>query len=336
MNILGVSENTLPYTRTYVLLVVVFGNLPAILGNTLGSFLRNCCYSNMASIGMSGGGILNIFLDPLFMFVIFPKGQEVTGAAAATLVSNICSCCFLLIVVIRVSKKAPLSLSFKDFRTVKGEHKREAVKMGIPAAVLPGLFDIAVIILNSLMAAYGDIQVAAIGIVMKIERLPNAINIGISQAVMPLVAYNYASGDRKRMRDIVRTSRITGLVIAVVCVLLINIFDAPLCGIFMNTFGGAAETSVATLIIAENFVRFRCLAPPPQFLNYHTSFCIQAIGNAKATLIHGLLRILVFHIPLLFILNGFFAENGLCLTLFISESMGAVLALILWYRAQRR
>lgn len=332
LSMLGASENTLPYVRTYILLVVVSGNIPAILANTLATFLRNAGYSNIASIGQSGGGILNIILDPLFMFVIFPKGSEVTGAAAATLLSNIAAFLFLFIFIMKISKKAPVSVNPKEALHSRTKDRKEVFKMGIPAALLPGLFDVASILWNALLASYGDLQLAAFGIITKIDRLPNAINIGISQAVMPLVAYNYASGNSTRLKDIVKTSRVLGLVISIVCIALLNVFAAPLSALFMNTSGENAAAAAATLVLAEYYLHLRSLASAPQFLNYHTSFCIQAIGDAKSTLIHGILRIAVFHMPLLFILNAVFNDAGVCISLFISEALGAAVALILWKR----
>jgi multidrug efflux pump len=79
-----------------VWLVVILGDVPVILSMTCAHLLRNTGYSKQASIGLSGGGILNILLDPLFMFVLLPKGMEVFGAALATLLSNVASCVYLV------------------------------------------------------------------------------------------------------------------------------------------------------------------------------------------------------------------------------------------------
>ena len=96
LQFLGASEATIDYARQYTLYVIVIGTLPSIVSQTLAHLLRNSGYATEASIGLSGGGILNVLLDPLFMFVILPKGQEVAGAAIATLISNICACLYIL------------------------------------------------------------------------------------------------------------------------------------------------------------------------------------------------------------------------------------------------
>ena len=77
--------------------------------------------------------------------------------------------------------------------------------MGVPSAILTGLFDLANMCVNMLAAAHSDLVLAGMGIVMKVERVPNAVNIGICQGMMPIVAYNYSAGNQgpheNRIRD---------------------------------------------------------------------------------------------------------------------------------------
>ena len=73
---LGASAETIGYAKQYTMFVIVFGSVPSLLSLTLGHLLRNAGYSSKASFGLSGGGILNILLDPLFMFVILPRGRK--------------------------------------------------------------------------------------------------------------------------------------------------------------------------------------------------------------------------------------------------------------------
>ena len=79
LRFLGASDATIGYARSYALIVIIIGSLPSILSMTLAHLLRNAGFSSKASIGLSGGGILNVLLDPLFMFVLLPRGQEVMG-----------------------------------------------------------------------------------------------------------------------------------------------------------------------------------------------------------------------------------------------------------------
>lgn len=329
----GASSNTIGYAKQYVLLVVVLGNVPTILSMCLAHLMRNAGYSKQASIGLSGGGIMNIILDPILMFVILPKDMEVFGAALATLISNFCSFIFLFICMARVSKKAPVSVDVREIRGIRKSDVKDLFAVGVPSAVLTGLFDVANIFLNKLMANHGDLQLAAIGIVMKAERLPNAINIGICQGMLPLVAYNYTSGNKKRTNDTVRTARIYGLAISVVSVVLFSIFTKQIVGVFMNTGAGDIESAKATLKISIAFLQVRCIASPFQFLNYHSSFCMQAVGDGKRTLLHAIVRELVFYIPLMYLLDVIFGQTGLAIALAVGEAFGAVLALWLLRRS---
>lgn len=332
LNLLGASKETLGYAKQYIWLVVIAGNLPVILSTTVAHLLRNTGYARQASMGLSGGGILNIILDPLFMFVLLPDGWEVFGAALATLISNIAACIYLLFMMKKVARSGGLCMDIREIRGIRRQDVKGLFAVGIPSAILTGLFDVANIFLNALMAGHGDLQLAAIGIVMKAERLPNAINVGICQGMLPIVAYNFSSGNRKRMQSVIRTARTTGLLISAASLVLFEIFAAPIVRVFLSTGAGNVQRSVETIGFAVLFLRFRCLVSPAQFMNYHTSFCLQAMGNGRDTLLHACVRELVFYIPFMFLLNSLFGQNGLASALLPGEICGAVFAVILLRR----
>lgn len=328
LKLLGVSQDTVTFANQYTIYVVVLGTPFIVLSSVVAFLLRNVGYSNLASYGLSGGGILNMILDPLFMFVLFPKGQEVQAAAVATLLSNVAAFIFLTVVLVKISHTSPLSISPAYLSGVKKKHVKDTLSVGIPSAILPGLFDVANIVMNSSMSAHGDLQLAAMGIVMKIERIPNAIGIGISMGMLPLVAYNFSSGNHDRMKDVIRTARKMGIIVALACVVLLSVFAPALCGIFLDTSAQAAAAST-TLLFATAFLRFRCLASPFQFLNYHSSYCMQAMGDGRSTIIHAVVRILCLYIPLMFVLDRLMGQNGLALALPVGEALADVVAILL-------
>lgn len=329
LRMLGASDATLGYARQYTIFVMIIGNTPTILSLTLAHLLRSAGYSKQASIGLSMGGVLNMIFDPLFMFVILPPGNEVIGAAVATLLGNTISCIYLFIIVKKVSDKAPLSVKFSDMKGIRKEDINGLFSVGVPSAILTGLFDLANIFLNALMAAHGDLQLAAIGIVMKAERLPNAINLGICQGMLPIIAYNFTSGNRERMRNVISTARIYGLIISVLCLIMFIICASPIVKIFMSTKAGNIQETTATITFGILFLHIRCLASPFQFLNYHTSFCMQAMGNGSGTFIHAVVREIVFYIPFMFLLDHLWGENGLASALIAGEAAGAAFALMI-------
>lgn len=326
---LGASDLTINYARSYAQVVLVGGALPGILAPVLAHFLRNVGYSRQSSLGLSGGGILNMALDPLFMFVIFPKGQEVLAAAVATLISNVISCGYLLYVLLKTSKRATLSLNPKHIKNITGEDAKMLFKAGVPSALLVGLYDVGTMALYSLMGAYGDLSIAAIGIVVKVERISNSIGLGIAQGMMPLVSYNYGARNLDRMNSFMNHARLIGLIVMFACIALYQAIAAPLCSIFLSTSAGDASLAVETLAIATVFLRFRSLASPFMFLNYHSSYCMQAMGYTKGSIIHVFIRIFVFYIPMMILLNTLFGANGLSAGLAAGELFSAVLALII-------
>ncbi|MDO4615719.1 MAG: MATE family efflux transporter, partial [Lachnospiraceae bacterium] len=319
-----------------LMMVIVLGGVPTIMSVTFAHLLRNSGHAREASIGLSGGGILNMLLDPLFMFVILPDGMEVLGAGIATCLSNVIAFIFLGTVLYRASKNGPLSMRLSDARRIRPQDFRQFFAVGIPAFSLTGLFDLAAIVLNALMAGHGDLQVAAIGIVMKAERLPTAINIGLCQGMLPIVAFNSTSGDRKRMEAVISYVRKLGVMISLIAIVLFQIFAVPLCGVFMSTSLGNGEKAAATLVFAATFLHIRCLVSPFQFLNYHTSHCLQAVGAGRETMLHALMRELVFYIPMMFIFNKLFGLYGLVASIITGEACGALTALALLNRWKRQ
>ena len=336
LTFLGASEATLGYARSYALIVTVMGGVPSILSLTLAHLLRNAGFSSQASAGLSMGGILNCVLDPLFMFVLLPRGQEVTGAAVATALSNLIACAYLLWAYARAAKDAPLSLKPGDARRMDGAGIRALFAVGVPSAILTGLFDVANICVNIIAAAHNDLVLAGMGIVMKVERVPNAINIGICQGMLPIVAYNFSSGDHKRMQEVIATARKYGLAVSFICIALFQCFAAQAARAFLSTSAGDVAAALTTVGYATLFLRIRSVASPVQFINYHTSYCMQAMGNGRGTMLHAFVRELVFYIPLMFLLDRLFGEVGLAAALPGGESLGAAVALWLlgrWLKA---
>lgn len=302
LNLLGAGENTYQYAREYALCVIVLGGIPTVLSNVLANLIRSIGRSREAGIGIVCGGLLNIALDPLFMFVLMPKGREVLGAGIATCLSNCVACLFFLTVVLRMGEKSIITFSPRA-----GLARRESVAaifaVGIPSAVTTFLFDLDYVILDKLMVSYHDLALAAIGIVLKVERFPLNVGIGICQGMLPLVAYNYASKNKQRMEQTIRLSRGLGLAVAGVSVVLYEIFAVQFTHLFIS--------DPQTVEMASQFLRIRVLATPLMFLSFFTVYLFQAFGKGRISLMLGVTRWLVFNIPMLFLLNTIFGMYGL-------------------------
>ena len=319
---LGASENTIVYARQYLMFILVIGGIPTVLSATMSSIIRNLGYSKQAAFGLGLGGVLNVALDPLFMFVILPQGYEVIGAAVATMLSNVCAMVYFIIVYHKLSRESLLELPRRVER-VRSSSLKELFAVGLPAAAGVVLFDVANMFLNRLTSDHGDFALAAIGIVLKVERLPLNIGIGIALGMMPLVAYNFAAKNYGRMRAFSRTAMLWGLVVAAVSALLYRFGAEFIIHVFIN--------QEPTASYAAAFLKARCIATPFMFASFHLAHFMQAIGRGNTSLLMAVIRQLVLNVPFLFLLNHLFGMDGIVWTQFCADAFN-VLASYLIYR----
>ncbi len=302
LQLLGAGENTYEYARQYALCVIVLGGIPTVLSNVLSNLIRSIGRSREASAGIILGGLLNIALDPLFMFVLLPKGFEVLGAGLATCISNCVAFLFFIVVLLRIGRSSVITFSLKIGLPSKNSII-DVFGVGVPSAVATLLFDLDYVIIDKLMVSHHELALAAIGIVLKVERFPLNVGIGICQGMLPLVAYNFSAGNGKRMNDTIRLSRRLGLVIAGISIILYEIFAVQFSSLFIS--------DPQTVELASQFLRVRVLATPLMFMSFFTVYLFQAFGKGRISLFLGVTRWLVFNIPMLFLLNAIFGMFGI-------------------------
>ena len=324
---LGASEKTIGYARQYLLFVVVLGGLPTVLSATMSAMLRNVGYSKEAAFGLSMGGVLNVILDPILMFVVMPDGYEVVGAALATMLSNCAVMVYFILMYRKVRDDCILELP-RRIERIERESVRSLFGVGVPAAMSVLLFDVTNMVINRLSSGYGDFQLAAMGIVLKVERLPLNIGIGICLGMVPLIAYNYASGDFARMRRFFSAARNAGLCVAVVSVVLYR-FGAPW---LIRAFIGNAET----VVYGTQFLQARCFATPFMFLSFHMVHFMQAVDRGKTSFILAAIRQLALNIPILLVLNHFFGMRGIVWTQMTADILNVIVSYLVYAGVLRR
>ena len=321
--LLGASDHTIGYASSYLFWVVVVGGIPSTLGMTMSFLLRSAGYSKESGIGLAIGGVTNIILDPLFMFVILPAGNEVTGAAMATMLSNVISLLYFLFVYCRLRRKTVFSLSPKYIRIEK-KLIVGILSIGLPSALTGMLANISHIIRNNLTSDYGDIELAAYGIIQKADMLPLNIGMGLCQGMMPLVAYNYASGNYPRMKSFTKAAQISGMVIASICIVVFELFAPGIIWLFIK--------DEATIAYGKNFLRIACLATPFMIANFQKIYCLQAMGKGKESLILGIFRQGLFAIPMIFIMNHLFQLYGIVSAQLISDGITFIFSTLIYHR----
>ena len=304
MRLLGSEEATLHYCKQYLITTVVFGSIPTVLSMCMPQLLRNAGYSKEAGIGVGIGSIINIALDPLFMFVILSRGNEVLGAGIATMLSNFISLAYFIFVFHKVRNESVLKISFKSVHLEK-DHLRSLYSVGVPAAISIFLFDLVNIVINRLTAAYGDhvTPVAAIGIVLKLERIPINIGLGICLGMVPLVAYNYGAHNKARMNCFTSMARWVILAFSTLCAILFFFLAEPLVGIFIK--------DPLTVEMGTSFLKMRCFALPFMMIGYHVVNYMNAINKGKVSFALALLRHLILIIPIMLLMNYIWGINGL-------------------------
>ena len=323
LNLLGAGADTYSYARSYAMCVIVAGGLPTIMTNVLSNFVRSVGDSKKAGFGVTLGGLINIALDPLFMFVILPEGREILGAGIATCLSNCISCIYFITVIKKMGGSSVLGLSSPKILPEKTSVS-QIFAIGVPTAIATLLFDVDYIVIDKLMSSYTDIALAAVGIVLKAERLPLNIGIGICQGMVPIVAYNFASGDYRRMKSVSRFSLLCGIVCAVVSIGLYEIF-APY---IMRFFIADAET----VRLGTDFLRIRCLATLFMFMSFYHVHLFNSYGRGGEALFLGVVRWAVFNIPMLFILNRIIGMYGIVWSQLLADILTVALSLIVHHQ----
>ena len=325
LRFLGAGENTLPHAKQYVLWVIVVGGIPTMLSNTMSGLLRSVGSSKEAGFGVAMGGILNIFLDPLFMFVILPHGREAMGVGMATCLSSTAACLYYVLVIYRRRYSGVIS-----FRPTKPEREgiRQVLSVGLPACITMFLFDVDYMIIDKLIAGYGDVPLAAIGIVLKAERLPTNVGVGLCQGMDPIMGYNYEAKNYKRMRDTMKCAIVAGILFSVVAIALYEIFAENIMRFFIS--------DAQTVAIGAKFLRARSPATMMMFLSFVVVHAFNAQGKGNMALRMGLVRWLLLNIPMLFILNSFFGMSGVVWTQFVADSINTALSHTFYHQYDKK
>ncbi len=326
LTLLGADEQTYLSTVGYVKWTVLLGAVPSILNVVLAYMVRSEGNALHASVGTMSGCLLNIVLDPIF---ILPWGFHMgaAGAGLATMISNCVACLYFFILLFVRRKKTWISLSPRQFGF------RKAVVLGILAVGLPAsiqnLLNVTgMTVLNNFTASYGADAIAAMGITQKVNMVPMYIAQGISQGIMPLVGYNFSSGDRRRMKECVTMTAKIIIVFMAAVLAFYYVFAGGIIRLFMQ--------NQSIVDYGTRFLRGMCLAMPFLSIDFLAVGVFQAVGMGKHALAFAILRKVVLEIPALCILNYLFPLYGLAYAQLVAEMVLASAAVIILRRMFRK
>jgi putative MATE family efflux protein len=312
--ILGASSKVYPFAASYSGILIACAII-VMCNFAVGQLMRSEGAAMESIIGMLIGTVVNIILDPIFIFA-FNMGMA--GAAVATILGNTSGLIYYFFFYKK--GKSLVKFSIKKIKLEK-EIFKEIFKIGIPATLSQLLMGIALIICNNLAVPYGTNAIAGMGISTKLIYIGTFIFMGFGAGTQPLVGFNYGAKNYKRVNSIIKTgikiTEIIGIVLFIVFYFLANYMVKIFTPIDDIVYWGARVLRLQIFLF---------LVVGPQMI---ANTSIQAFGKGKATLFISIARQGLFFIPLLFAMNNLFGFTGLLLAQPIADGFTSIIAIII-------
>lgn len=288
-------------SQTNVEEIIQMGNqyLMIVMGASFGAFgqmmlerlLQGTGHSILSMYTQGAGAIINIILDPIFIFV-FKLG--VAGAAIATVIGQIFACVFAL--VLNLKKNPELHLVFRGFRP-NWRIIGSIYAIGLPSVVMMAIGSVMTFLMNKILITYHSARetaATAFGIYFKLNSFVFMPVFGLNNGVIPIIAYNYGAQQRRRMIETVKRSTVYASCVMILGMVIFQLFPGPLLKIFKATDTMMSVGIPALRIISLSF----CMAGACIALGG----CFQALGKSMYSLIVSFIRQLVLLIPVAFVL----------------------------------
>lgn len=313
--LLGSTATIAPYAEAYakyIFLAAPFMMCSFIMNNNL-RFQGLAFY---AMCGITAGGVLNIILDPVF---IFGLGMKTAGAGLATGLSQVVS--FGILLYMCNSRKESIKVSIRNFRPSVRIYAR-ILYTGVPSLTRQGIASVATVVLNTIAGPFGDAAIAALSIVSRFTMFINSVIIGFGQGFQPVCGFNFGAGKYDRVR-----SAFWFCVKVSTCMLLV------LCGISMLFSGNIIEIfrkdDPKVIEIGTFALRAQLCTMPLWGYYVMSNMLSQSIGYGFRASLISCARQGLFLIPILFVLPGFWGLLGLQLAQPAADVLAFLLAVAL-------
>ncbi|WP_222619069.1 MATE family efflux transporter [Ornithinibacillus hominis] len=314
----GATPSTLGYAMDYMF-PIMFGTFFFSFGFATNNIVRSEGNARFAMMTMIVPAVINIALDPIFIFVM---DMGVQGAAIATVISQ-ASVTLMIFNYFRKGKSS-LSLSMKDL-ALKWAILKEVMAIGMPAFVQQAAGSIMMIAINSMLIQFGsEFYVGIYGLIQRILMFTIIPIMGVMQGMMPIVGYNYGAKHYERMRETIWITMKIVTACATLIMLLLVIIPSPFLRIFTADPEVIKEGSKAMRIL---FIAFFVVG-----VQVVAGGLYQALGKPKQALILSLSRQILMLIPLVLILPHYFGVIGVWLAFPISDVLSFIITAILLYR----
>lgn len=314
LRLIGASANTVGYARQY-LTYIAFGGPFIMFSTAFGNILRGEGAAKESMIGNMIGTVTNIILDPIMILVL---GWGVAGAAVATVIGNIAASTFYLFHFIR--KRSSLSINPKDFH-MGNRIAASVMSIGIPASLNNILMSCANIILNLVLAQYGDKPVAAMGVAMKVNMLVVLLQIGLCSGIQPLIGYNYGAKNKKRLLQVFRFTGLCTVIMGTGLTVLMVLARASIIRAFIND-AEVVNYGIQMIIALQ-------LSGPVIGILFLCINTIQGMGKAIPSLVLTICRQGVVFIPMVFLLSNLFGLDGVIYAQPTADYVSIILSVII-------
>lgn len=318
LTLLGAKSDTMDSAMAYYSYLAL--GAPAIIFTLVPSnILRTEGMAVASMVGSITGALVNIVLDPIF---IFGLNMGAGGAALATVLSNVVSA--VLFIVLLCTKSQRLSMRLRDC-SVQGMELREILVIGFPASITNLMQSFAMTLTNRFLLPYGTENVAALGIALKVNMIVMLIMVGFAFGAQPLLGYNYGANNRERLRGILKFDILVELVFSVVMTVLFLTAAPHIIRIFMTDDG----------VVQAGGTILRCMVVtmPLMGIILVCTTLFQAAGKAMPAFLLSISRQGVALLICMVVLSAVFGFYGVILAQAAADVLSAVLALVLLKRS---
>jgi putative MATE family efflux protein len=319
---------TLDYGQKY-LNVIMWGFLPFCITQIFSSSLRE----TGETVAPMVAGFIAVVVNCSFNWVLifgklgFPQ-LGVEGAAIATCISNAVACVYFIVYLI-IQKQKETILDFNPTNLkIKSKVSLDILSSGLSSflMLLMAIFSNASI--NKLMSSYSAAAISGVSIAKKVDLCIIAFAQGLSNGILPLIGYNFASGDKKRMHKIIKFSMTLVLTFSISCIVLFFLFPRPIVSIFIK--------DTETIDFASSFLRILCVSMPLTAILFIFNTVFQGTKQNGKALVTIVLRKGIVDIPLMIALNLVIPIYGVVMSQPIVDVIGTIVGLILYIGYMRK
>lgn len=318
LSLLGAKSDTMDSAMAYYCYLAL--GAPAIIFTLVPSnILRTEGMAVASMVGSITGALVNIVLDPIF---IFGLNMGAGGAALATVLSNVVSA--VMFIVLLCTKSQRLSMGLRDC-SVQGAELREILVIGFPASITNLMQSFAMTLTNRFLLPYGTENVAALGIALKVNMIVMLILVGFAFGAQPLLGYNYGANNRDRLRGILKFDILVELVFSAVMTVLFLIAAPQIIRIFMS------DESV--IRAGSRILRCMVITMPLVGIILVCTTLFQAAGKGMPAFLLSISRQGVALLLCMVVLSWLFGFYGVILAQAAADVVSVLLSLVLLKRS---